>query len=685
MFCRLSLLTAAVLASTTVFADESIERIEVTGDFVQESLQTLSASAVQFTEQDIAVRGAVHLADLLNVAANVNFASGASRGRYVQIRGIGERSQFVDPINASVGLQIDHISYAGIGHAALLFDNQDVTIYRGPQGTRFGADALAGLIDIHSNDAANQDGSVHFGLGNYQQKSWRFANGKQLTEQFSARVALLQQQSDGYIHNAFLNRDDTAGTDEQAFKLATLWQHSVDASTKVNLHYIDINNGYDNFSLDNTRTTLSDQPGHDQLLSKAVALEHQQTGWHAADLLVIATALNADSQYGYDEDWAYDGMHEYGYSSTDDYDRQLQRRSVEVRLNGKQKLFNDKSQWLSGVFYEQQSQGLARNYTYENPFASEFTLDRSAWFGQLITDVAPAVQLISGIRIEHSQWQYDDSNGISRDNSATDWGLKLALEYQVTDATMIYTALNHGYKIGGVNGQALGKTFAPEYAAVKDKLLEHSTFAAEQLWNGEFGVKGSNLDGSKTVRVAAFYMYRDDVQTKQYLVNGTKFVDYIGNATSGRNYGIEAEYQWQYSEKLRFETQLGWLKSSLNSETTSIDGRDQAHAPRYQYSFQGYWSLADHWTWQAGVEGKAKFYFSDSHDQQSGHSNLVNTSLQYQQDDIALRFWVRNLFDQQYANRGFYFGNDPRDDYTEKAYYQWAEPRVMGVDFELSF
>ena len=152
---RLSLLSAAILplfaASSIAYAEDGeLEKIEVTGDFKRESIQTLSASASLFSDHEINQRGAKFLDEMLASAANVNFTSGASRGRFVQIRGVGLRSQFVDPINPSVGLVIDGINYSGLGGSSLLFDIDQVEIYRGPQGTRFGADALAGMIQMES-------------------------------------------------------------------------------------------------------------------------------------------------------------------------------------------------------------------------------------------------------------------------------------------------------------------------------------------------------------------------------------------------------------------------------------------------------------------------------------------------------------------------------------------------------
>ena len=66
-------------------------------------------SITTFDANNMQQRSAQHLEDLLSLAPNVNSASGASRGRFLQIRGIGERSQFVEPVNASVALSLIHI------------------------------------------------------------------------------------------------------------------------------------------------------------------------------------------------------------------------------------------------------------------------------------------------------------------------------------------------------------------------------------------------------------------------------------------------------------------------------------------------------------------------------------------------------------------------------------------------
>jgi outer membrane receptor protein involved in Fe transport len=97
------------------------------------------------------------------------------------------------------------------------------------------------------------------------------------------------------------------------------------------------------------------------------------------------------------------------------------------------------------------------------------------------------------------------------------------------------------------------------------------------------------------------------------------------------------------------------------------------------------YQLSDHLLLNISVDGKDEFLFSDTHQEKSEAIEIVNLSLSYTKDDWQVKLWARNLFDETYATRGFYFGNDPRDEYTAKAYYQLAEPAVFGATFDYNF
>ena len=148
------LLMAAPAASTAQSDDQphtvELPPVRITADFRRAGLFDLAVSATVIDAETVRQRNATHLDQVLNLAPNVNFSSGASRGRFFQIRGIGERSQFVEPMNASVGLLVDGIDMTGIGGAATTLDIEQIEVLRGPQGTLFGANALAGMINMVS-------------------------------------------------------------------------------------------------------------------------------------------------------------------------------------------------------------------------------------------------------------------------------------------------------------------------------------------------------------------------------------------------------------------------------------------------------------------------------------------------------------------------------------------------------
>ncbi len=698
MNLRLSLITAALLpllgAPIAANADDSdLERIVVTGDFQRENIQTLSASASLFSEDEINQRGASYLDEMLGSAANVNFASGASRGRYIQIRGVGLRSQFVDPINPSVGLVIDGINYSGLGGSSLLFDIDQVEIYRGPQGTRFGADGMAGMIQMGSAKATSDPSlKLQVGAGTYNTREAGIAASTGLTDDTSARVSYFRRKSDGYVDNLYLN-DETQNQDEQVARFKINSQLTKHLNTELNLHYIDINNGYDAFTLDNSRNSVADEPGQDNQESYAIGVNNTYTGFDAFDVNLNLSAIDTELLYSFDEDWVCNdtsepklcaaGLHPDGYSSTDLYSRDRDDQSVDLQFNSKT------GNWVAGIYYQNRDVDLERQYTWlASPFSSTYETSNVAVYGQVATPIGPKTTLITGLRVEQYQGDYTDSNGFIQDTDDVMVGGKIALEYQVIDRTMIYTSITRGYKAGGINSEALAKAKDEGLNLSADFFQQHTSFDPEYLWSGEFGVKGSSLDDKFTLRLAAFYMHRDDIQLKAWQVEGQQFTGYVDNASSGSNYGLEVEGSYQLTDNLFLTGSAGYLNTEIDDFVTQSglnqDGREQAQSPKYQYAFTARYNFTNAFYGMVGIEGKDDYYFSDSHNSQAPSSNLVNLSFGYEADMWAVRAWARNVFDETLPTRGFEFGNDPQDGYQTHTYTQLGEPRVAGVTFTLN-
>jgi len=694
-------ISAMLLANFTANANEennttALEVITVTSDFRQQNLLKTPASLSVLTDIEIKQRNAQHLEELIAVSPNVTFASGSQRARYYQIRGIGERSQFKEPINPSVGMIIDGVDFTGIGSIANLFDVQQAEIFRGPQGTRFGANALAGMINITTNAPTDEfEGAVKLDVGNYDSYGLGLALSGPASDTVNYRFAANQYKSDGFIENTYLKKSDTNNRDETSLRGKLSIQASDNLTIDLSAFYFDFDNGYDAFSLDNTRETLSDQPGFDQQETSAFAATFTYQGFENFTLVTLLSTADSDLAYGYDEDWAYVGISDpanidnqdyayWEYSSIDYYFRDKSTQTIELRAlsNNSSKLFNGTTAWVAGLYFKKDDEDLQRLYTYlDSDFTSTFDTQSIAVYGQLDSQLNAQWSLTTGLRVEQRNADYINSDDFSDSIDDTMVGGKLVLSYQQNDDGFWYGSINRGYKTGGANTNG----------SLPDDLR---TFKPEYLVNYELGYKVSLLDNTAFIRTAVFYMDRKDVQVKSSRTTvredgSSEFISYLGNAATGSNKGIEIEANWQVNELFELYGALGLLDTEfndfINAEGVSLTGRQQAHAPNYQFNMGINYHPTEHWLVNISIDGKDAFLYSDSHNKRSKSYELINASISYLRDDYQVKVWARNLTDEDYANRGFYFGNDPRDGYTAKQYTQLAEPLVFGVTLDYQF
>ena len=692
----LGLFVLAIM-STATLADRTLNEVIVTSDFRDTGLLKTAASITVFDRQTIGQRQARHLEQLINLAPNVNFASGASRGRFIQIRGIGERSQFIEPLNPSVGILVDGIDFTGIAGAATTMDMAQIEILRGPQGTLYGANALAGLINLRSNQpSAQTKGRLAISRGEYNTQTVSAALGGPLNDSVGYRFALQQHSSDGYIRNDFLQVDDTDNIDELSVRSILDWQASANLDLKLTIFHVDADNGYDAFSLDNTRQTLSDNPGHDRQQSTAVAL---QSNWQAHDdfaLVSLISFADNDLEYGYDEDWAYGEQlcvdfacaYDDPYNAVDNYLRDRNNGSLDIRLVSPEsaRIFNGTTDWVAGIYWREQDEELLRQYYGD--FTSDFDTTNQAIYGQLDTQLFESLRLSVGLRFENRQATYSDSDLVSHRVDEDTWGGRIALQYQLPSQTMVYGLISRGYKAGGVNSN-------PSVAE------DDREFDTEFMLNYELGAKGRWLNDALQAQIAMFYQQRDDIQIKQTFVepreidSGVSFTDYFGNSAKGSNYGIELEFNWLASETLAVFGSLGLLETDFDIPLSQdLDSREQAHAPAYQFSLGARAQISGSLALSIDVEGKDEFYLSSSHGEKSQPYELVNANLTYISGDWALSLWGRNLTDEDVIIRGFnfagftgdaYYGNDPRKGWITEPYYQLGAPRIIGLSAKYDF
>ncbi|MEA3404978.1 MAG: TonB-dependent receptor plug domain-containing protein, partial [Pseudomonadota bacterium] len=294
----------SIIATSSVAAEE-LDTVMVNADFRATAIEDSTSSVTVIDSIEINKRSAQHVEKILNSAPNVNFSAGASRGQYFQIRGIGERSQFQTPINPSVGLTVDGIDYSRTGAAANLLDTKQVEILRGPQGTRFGANALAGMILVESNDPTKEtEAYIEQTIGSRNTYTTTgVISGTLIEDKLLGRLALQRHVTDGYMENTYLDKDNTNNLDEVTGKAKLRWLASDDLTVDFTAIHFDKDNGYDAFTLDNSFNTESDTPGEDILESKAYGINAKWDINNKVRMEASASKSFSDIDYNYDLDW----------------------------------------------------------------------------------------------------------------------------------------------------------------------------------------------------------------------------------------------------------------------------------------------------------------------------------------------------------------------------------------------
>jgi len=694
---------AALAAPTPAANDDAgqLDEIVVTATLRSVPLEELPGSASVLTSQDLHDAGQQHFEDVLALVPNLNWAGDTSRPRYFQIRGIGELQQYQGAPNPSVGFLIDDIDFSGLGSAATLFDVDHIEVLRGPQGTLYGANALAGLIYVKSAEpSATFGGRAEVDVGDYNEHSF----GAVLTGPVDAldsefRLAVQRYTSNGFYYNGYLDRDNTGAIDELTVRGRWRFQPSEDWRVDLTLLRLAMNNGYDAFDIDNTRTTESDQPGVDRQYSTGVALRSAYGGWSAATLTTIWTYADSVIDYGYDGDWGNPILWApYTYQYTEYQLRHRSTESLEFRLgNSPERGFG----WLFGVYAFQLREGLTDTSlgTYVDPFdatqsydtatviSSSFRSRSAAVYGQLDGDFGTAARWSVGLRGEHHTSRYQDmTTNLDAPTTYNDfgpadnlWGGHASIDFTVADGQHVYALISRGYKASGFNLSA---------GLPAGQLL----FTPESDLNFEVGHKAALADDTLRVDTSLFYMLRHHEQllTGEQLdpTNPDTFIFYTGNARSGYNYGLESTLAWAATHRLEFGGSLGLLQTKYHGfEQNDVVLPDRAlpDAPSWQAAVNATWRDPRGPYARLDVTGMGAFFYDlPPNNTRSSAYGLVNGKIGWQTRHYEVYVWGRNLLDKNYTVRGFYFGDEPPD-FPTKLYVQLGEPRNGGLHFTVNF
>jgi iron complex outermembrane receptor protein len=206
----LSLIT---IPTTSILAEEEVsvfDEVVVTARKRAEYSQSVPIPISALNEEQLEIRNIVELTDIEKLAPNLSIqASSVNSGVLeVYMRGIGQANWAI-PHDPKIGLYTDGV-YAARPQGGLvdLYDLQRVEVLRGPQGTLFGKNTTAGLINIITNQPTQEtEGKIRLGAGSDSHQLIEGMFNTPLSDSLAFRFSFLTKETDGFIINSITGND----------------------------------------------------------------------------------------------------------------------------------------------------------------------------------------------------------------------------------------------------------------------------------------------------------------------------------------------------------------------------------------------------------------------------------------------------------------------------------------------
>ena len=666
----------------SIYSQDTYERYTVMGEVLLSQSTLSKSNSTEFSAEDIEKLPNSHLQDIVGFTPGMTFTGGSSKGRFFQIRGIGERSSYEGMPNYSVALVLDDIDYSGMGDIMNLSDVETVSIQKGPQLTVQGPNGIGGLIALKTKESTletSAEGSI--GYGNYNTQNLYTSVSGLVFDRMSYRLSTQLFESDGHIKNTFKDNEDTNYSDNKSVKARLNYQDAL-WDIKLNIHHFNFDEGYDVFNQSNSRTTFSDHPGHDRNEVNAQSLKVEREFGNILSSTTLSY-LKSNSEYSYDEDW---GNNQYwnnlaGWNTNYNYEirfpKQRERKSLDQRF-----YFQNNNLTSHIGLYLRKDEEITTEWGFKNEaqrkkIKADLEIEQIALYGQTALALTNNSEFVFGIRLENRSSQYLDTQQVVAKPDELLWGAEVSYVVRPVRGMRTYLKLARGFKGGGINTQSSIEQNRKEFTDEKLYLIEGG-------WDYRYSA-GDYVKGS------AYVMFRDDVQVKTSYqddpTDPSSYVFYQDNASSAKVLGLEVEGRHSLNEVFFIKYGASFMKSSFGSYrygARDLKNRELAYSPEYQFNISlDYKNRAGFF---ASILSSLQdnLYFGNSHDQKSKVNQLVHLNIgkEFRWGNISL--WAQNIFNERTELRGFYFSNEPPN-WNEARYVQLGPPRTYGVKANFNF
>jgi iron complex outermembrane receptor protein len=690
---------AAVSTSAADTAGNSgqLEEIVVTAQRRSESMQEVPIT-VSTISGETALATGITTSTSLNGRVPSLIVSNQGPGDLLFLRGVGSANTSVTG-EQSVATYIDGIYQypGGNGDIAPIYEINRIEVLNGPQGTLFGRDATAGVIQIITRDPTPTPAiESTVGYANYATVSGTsYLTGG--NDKIASNLAItFQNQGDGWGYNP-IQQYKAFWADYKSARLKTFFTPTEDTTVKVGLYYDRYNSsGFEG----QTPPGVLNPAGQ---ISTIGRYEFIGDGLSRSNSNSYTGSIEVDQQLGFGKLVSISAYHklDFFYPSDADYSPAIivnaqdtiyaHNFSQEVQLLSPDGAW---MQWIVGAFYFNALggyrpifvQGTAVGPTTSSTideYGSQKTESESL-FAQATKELIPGTKLTIGVRdtqetIErvYASLFVDGVFAESGDNEKTDYNTptwRVALEQALTPDLRTYASYSRGTKTGGYNVTSGPANLPP--------------FLPEKLDDYEVGLKSEFFDNRAHLNFAGFWYRYSNIQVNTTL--GPSIL--VQNAAKATIKGVDSDFEVIPFKNFTVSGAIGYTDGTFDSFPNAV-AYPAAAGPSYTIDAAGK-TVPYVMRWAGNVGAKYiipsdvgnfaidgivihgnKVYVGADNGFALPQYNVTNVSWSWTSMDErkVIRLWANNLFDTVYLAAG-YEGGEGNVQYP-------APPRTYGVTF----
>lgn len=679
-----------------------LAEITVTAQRRAENPQNVPMSVEAFSEERLKTMALSSVTDLGLVTPGL---IAADEFGYFQphLRGVGTTAASASVENP-VAVYVDGVYYGSqAGSILLLTEGIDhVEVDRGPQGTLFGRNATAGLIQIVTKDPEPTfDGTVNLTAGNYNTFGVSTYLTGAVTPYLSSNVSLnFQDQGTGYGRNYFTGLDVNK-TQDLVIRQKNLIKPSPHDKVLVAFDY----------AQDHSSPVLIPAPGTTPL----GGVPYTGSRW-SADGYYQPLVKNEQGSASLKVE------HDFGFASLESVSAYLQNRlysaldgtfvtnyayALNIPLWDLNRQITQEfalrshdgsaATWTTGIYYYQDTAEYAPVYLeggYIAPLTYLYNYSRArnwsaALFGQISKQLFDGTTITLGARETHEARKFAGyqeaaypatilaAGAAKQESSTPTW--RAALDHKLTRDTLVYVSYSRGYKTGGYND-----------------LVPVVTYQPETLDAYEAGTK-ITIAGHLRANLAAFYYNYRNLQSVGYPAGSETISNAPRASISGVDLDIQAALFGSCSVSFGLEALRAIYKDFPAAQlSTPLPGGGSAlslfNASGKQLPLAPKWSgdVAPQCTFSWGSTGakvalaatysyNSGFYYEPDNRFRQGPVSLLSASAAWTSslDSYTVRIWGKNLTDKAYTTA--MYAQENAD------YAKYAPPRTYGITITRRF